>query len=218
MDNDRAPVKTRADRFVVSGLVSDVRRTEMLSLEAETSETLEPFGLAPPRSRVLIEYEDEPIVLELGSKDELDYFAKVPAEPRVFVIEGSLVDAIERDPEAFWSKKPFDYRASDVTRIRVVGPDGDPQEVIREADAWPDGIEDVLYDLNSTEAEELTTTLPTGSPAYTIEVSSVVDETLSVFVGDDAIYAVRKGDDTALKLAAESWQAIEEGLRLILEM
>ena len=71
------PPRARAHHFEVSGFVSRVRRAEMVDIAAEKAGDLSEYGLASPRLVLRIELADgEPLVLEVGNKNGLDYFGR----------------------------------------------------------------------------------------------------------------------------------------------
>ena len=220
------PPRARANRFDVMGFVSRFRRAEMIDIAAETAGDLSQYGLTSPRLTLHIELDDgEPIVLEVGNKNVLDYFARTPSRPHVFLLEAGLVEELEQDARELWSTRLFDAPAYEVTQFqindrRVEQAATDGGDVWREAGTELDKktVDELLLKLTAIEALEMdirrdafpfeaitTITLWTETAEEQIEVGKEKDDTL---------IAQRRGDAVTLTLDAETWREIEALLKL----
>ena len=220
------PPRARANRFDVMGFVSRFRRAEMIDIAAETAGDLSEYGLTSPRLTLHIELDDgEPIVLEVGNKNVLDYFARTPSRPHVFLLEAGLVEELEQDARELWSTRLFDAPAYEVTQFqindrRVEQAATDGGDVWREAGTELDKktVDELLLKLTAIEALEMdirsdvfpfeaitTITLWTETAEEQIEVGKEKDDTL---------IAQRRGDAVTLTLDAETWREIEALLKL----
>jgi len=199
------PPRARVDRFAITGMVRRFRRAEMLDL-AEDADTA---GLDPPRYRLDVTFSDkglEHLVLEIGSKSTIDYFARVPSRDQVFVIEGGLADELQKDVRDLWSKKLLHHGTTEMTVVRIVSPD-------EERSLARDEAQGLLIALANTTAEEIVTTLPPVDPAFVITVSTDdAEDEFSIRLDDGVAYATRKDEDVTLRLTSEAWRDIEAEL------
>ena len=160
------PPRARVDRFAITGMVARFRRAEMLDL----AEDADSQGFDPPKYRLDVAFSGDTddighLALEIGSKKNIDYFARVPSRDQVFVIEGGLADELQKDVRDLWSKKLLHHGTTETTVVRIVSPD-------EERFLARDEAQGLLSALANTTAEEFVTTLPPGDPAFVITVST----------------------------------------------
>ncbi|GMR23071.1 MAG: hypothetical protein BMS9Abin37_1467 [Acidobacteriota bacterium] len=198
------PPRARVDRFAVTGMVARFRRAEMLELAEDAQST----GLDPPRYRLDVTFRGgiDPMALEIGSKKNIDYFARVPSHDQVFVIEGGLADELQKDVRDLWSKKLLHHGTTETTVVRVVSPD-------EERSLARDEAQGLLSALANTTAEAFVTTLPPGDPAFVITVSTDdAEDEFSIRLDEGVAYATRQDEDVTLRLPSEAWRNIEAEL------
>ena len=218
------PPRARANRFYVTGFVSRFRRAEMVDIAAETAEDLSEYGLASPRLILRIELDEgEPIVLEVGNKNVLDYFARNPSRPPVFLLEAGLVEKLEQDARELWSTRLFDTPAYEVTRFqinarRVEQATTDAGDLWREAGTELDKktVDELLSKLTAIEATDIRPEAPPFEPITTITLwTETAEEEIKVGKEkDDTVIAQRRGDAVTLELNLETWREIEALLNL----
>ncbi len=199
-----APPRARVDRFAVTGMVARFRRAEMLDLAEDADGT----GLDPPGYRLDVAFQGDigSMALEIGSKKNIDYYARVPSHDQVFVIEGGLVHELQREVADRWSKKLLHHPTTETTVVLIVSPDED-----RSLDR--DEAQDLLSALSSMTPTEIVTTLPSGDPAFVITVSTDgAEDEISIHLDAGVAYATRKDEDITLKLPSEAWETIQTEL------
>ena len=218
------PRRARANRFDVTGFLSRFRRAEMVQIAAETADDLSEYGLASPRLVLRIELDEgEPIVLEIGNKNVLDYFARNPSRPQVFLLKAGLVELLEQDARDLWSTRLFDAPAYEVTQFqinarRVDKATTDAGDVWREAGTELDK-KTVAELLSQITAIEATAIRPEALPFESLTTITLWTETAEeeIKVGrekDDTVIAQRRGDAVTLELDLETWREIEGLLNL----
>ncbi len=204
------PPRARVDRFAVTGMVARFRRAEMLDLAEDADGT----GLDRPRYRLDVAFQGDigSMALEIGSKKNIDYYARVPSHDQVFVIEGGLVDELQKDVRDLWSKKLLHHPTTETTVVRIVSSGND-----RTLDR--DEAQDLLSALSSAtpvdivEIVEIVTTLPSSDPAFVITVSTDgAEDEISIRLDEGVAYATRKDEDVTLRLPSEAWKAIQTEL------
>lgn len=199
------PPRARVDRFAITGMVARFRRAEMLELAQDADST----GLDSPTYRLDVAFERDSIghlALEIGSKKNIDYFARVPSRDQVFVIDGGLADELHKDVRDLWSKKLLHHGTSETTVVRIVSPDEERSLARGEAQG-------LLRALANTTAEEIVVTFPSGDPAFVITVSTDdAEDEFSIRLDEGVAYATRKDEDVTLRLTSEAWRDIETEL------
>jgi len=204
------PPRARVDRFAIVGMVARFRRAEMLELAEDGDIT----GLDSPKYRLDVAFSGDDdtddirhLALEIGSKKNIDYFARVPSSDRVFAIEGGLADELQKDVRDLWSKKLLHHGTTEATVVRIVSPD-------EERSLDRDEAQGLLSALANTTAEAFVTTLPPGDPAFVITVSTDdAEDEFSIRLDEGVAYATRKDEDITLRLPSEAWKDIETELQ-----
>jgi hypothetical protein len=171
--------------------------------------------------------------LLVGDQKDTNYYARNPDRPLVYLIGESVINDIKRDETEYVSKRLFGFATYQAHKLQLTSAEGTTRvyEKIKEdnQDVWkqtaPEArdmegtkVDDLLYKLNGTEAEELVTEGPgLEAPRHTITVWSRESENVEeLVVGEptgDAVYAQRNGDELVLKLTASTWEEIETLMR-----
>ena len=216
--------RVRADGFEVEGLVSRFRRAEMRDIVSETSEGLASLGLEPHLRALRVEWVDasrSPLEIHVGEESSIDFYARAPARPQVFLLDGALVEVLKRGASAYRSARLFEYTTSTVRRVRVQSmsnPDGgfDIEAAFGEARWAP--VEDLLFEMSGVRAEEivedpLLDELALRDPSVNVTVwSDTPEREETIRVGEpigESVFVQRDGDDVALRVSATAWAAIE---------
>ena len=192
--------RARIDRFAVTGMVARFRRAEMLALADDGAD----IGVDSPTRRLEVAFEGDidPMVLEIGNKNNVDYFARVPAQEQAFLIEGGLVDELLESAGQWWSKKLLHHATTETTVLKIATSDDD-----RSLDR--DEAQNFLRALSDATAEEVFPRVVAGDPAYVITVTTDDSEDeISVRLAEGLVYASRKNEDVTLRLSPEDWTAI----------
>ncbi len=231
--NVAEPVLTRADRYKASGLVSMLESAKMQEL-VEPAEDVSQYGLSSPTYQVEIQLADgSSDTLLVGGQKDTNYYARNPDRPLVYLIGESVINDVKRDETEYISKKLFAFATYQVSKIQLASTEGATRvyEKIKEVngDVWkqtaPEArdmegteVDDLLYKLNGTEAEELATEGPgLTAPRHTITVWSGESENVEeLAVGEptsEAVYAQRNGDELILKLTTSTWEELDALIR-----
>jgi hypothetical protein len=228
------PTFSRADRYKASGLVSALETSKMEEVVSESIEDpgeYAQYGLASPSYEVEVQLEGGLTEkLLVGKEKDTRYYARNPDRSMVYLVATSLVDEIKKGESEFLSKRLFDFATYQANKFQISSREG-PDRVFEkskqdEQDVWKETapealdrdrtkVEDLLYKLNGTDAEETIKEAPgLDAPDYTITVWSKdggrVEEVAIAKPEGDAVYARRKGDELILKLSASSWEEIEK--------
>ena len=240
------PFRAIVETYRASSLSSRFREAEWEELVAESADDLSPYGLDAPRYRLSLEPEagSSATLLVGEAVEKSDYYAKTAERPQVFLLASDLVEELKTEPAELVSKKLFHFSTFQATGLlleasghqarvleRVLEPDDADrnwrQSSPEEAEVERKTVEDLLYKLNGTSAEEIVEVDTASSdiyglanPAFTITVHSVSNEEQHeerLLIGKpdgDSVYCQRSGDDIALRLTAQTWSEIEELLTL----
>ncbi len=249
--NIRRPYRFAADPYEASEFASRLLDAEMAGVAPEPDEGEEdPFGLASPRLTAELDLVAGPQEEEVSrtvhfggeSRTPPGVFARVETDPLVFVVRKPLFDAlreaVETDLASLRSLGLFRFAAFRTVVLRFVTPDGETAFHRREGEegrAWTMesgggapvvvdtvAVEDLLYELNSTEAENVgEANLPGDGAAWAIAVTEEIEEggdtietapeTVHLTVSASGeVRALRAGDDRTLVLGAEAWHEVTE--------
>ncbi|MDE2880552.1 MAG: DUF4340 domain-containing protein [Acidobacteriota bacterium] len=245
------PYRFAADPYEASEFASRLLDAEMAGVAPAPDEGEEdPFGLALPgitaELDLVVGPQEEAVsrTVHFGgeSRTPPGVFARVETDPLVFVVRKPLFDAlreaVETDLASLRSLGLFRFAAFRTVALRFVTPDGETAFHRRESEEGREwtmerggaapivvdtvAVEDLLYELNSTEAESVgEASLPGDGAAWTIAVTEEIEtdgetgetgpETLHLAVSASGeVRALRAGDDRTLVLSADAWKAITD--------
>lgn len=121
------PIKARADRQIVTGLLSDIRWLSRLGGLSEAdvlARGLAAFGLEKPAASVVCRLSDETFRLDFGSagpvKDD-EVFVRAQGEGRdgVYLVEKKLLDTLRKPVEDFQDRAIFTYDSWKTDKIEL---------------------------------------------------------------------------------------------------
>ena len=245
------PYRFAADPYEASQFASELLDAEMAGIARAPDEAeADPFGLASPRLTAELDLvagpQEEAVsrTVHFGreSRTPPGVFARLGTDPLVFVARKPLFAALQEAAEtgmaSLRSLELFRFAAFRTVALRFTAPDGETTFHRREGeegrewtmesgDAAPVvvdtvAVEDLLYELNSTEAESVgEASLPGDGAAWTIAVTEEIEEggetgetepeTVHLTVaGDGEVRALRAGDDRTLVLSGDAWKAITD--------
>ena len=240
------PYRFGADPYGASQFVSRLLDADMAAVAPDPAEAEgDAFGFAAPRLTAELDLvfgaheEAASRTVHFGgeSRTPPGVFARLEADPLVFVIGTPLFDALHGAAETgmadLRSLELFGFAAFRAVALRIRSPGGELVFERREGEEgreWTltagDGptavadtvaVEDLLYKLNSTEAEDVgAASLPGGGAAWAIAVTEETEddgesegagpETVRLNVSDSGeVRALRAGDERTLVIPGEAW-------------
>lgn len=243
------PYRFAADPYEASQFASELLDAEMAGVPPAPDEREEdPFGLGSPRLTAELDLvvgpQEEAVsrTVHFGgeSRTPPGVFARQGADPLVFVVGKPLFDALRETAEtemaSLRSLDLFRFAAFRSVALRFMTPDGEwtfhrrdgdegREWTMESGDAAPVivetvAVEDLLYELNSAEAEDIgEASLPEAGAAWTIAVTEEIEEggetretepeTVHLAVsGDGEVRALRASDDRTLVLGMATWEEI----------
>jgi len=232
-----SPIAAAADLGTTDGLVGRLTTGQMVAVDAEDTDDLEPYGLDTPRVQVTVGLgSSEATLLVGGTAPDGTVYARDAARGLVFTVEESLVTELQRESDAYRRKDLFAFRPFNATALELTL-DGEPWRFERsgesenddDADGWhrtiPDpgevdrtSMDDLLAKLSNLRAEAFVPTREdTGldTPTATIEVTFDDDakqERVVVGREDDTVYAVREDEPGAARLNTRTWDDARQAL------
>jgi hypothetical protein len=154
-----APVKTRAGRWSVDGLLGTLEALRMDTVAAESATDVKAFGLDKPSRTVSLGLASGVrTTLEVGSSTpDKKHHARVAGSPLVAVIPGALVDDLAKGMAELRAKRLLDVSTNDVEGFDVEA--GGVRRVLdKSTEKGKDGLETSKWKLTAPEAKELDTT------------------------------------------------------------
>lgn len=247
------PYRFAADPYEASRFASRLLDAEMAGVAPAPDEGEEdPFGLASPRLTAELDLvagpQEEAVsrTVHFGgeSRTPPGVFARLEADPLVFVARKPLFDALreaaESEMASLRSLDLFRFAAFRTVALRFATPEGETTFHRREGEEGREwtmergddapvvvdtvAVEDLLYELNSTEAANVgEASLPGDGAVWTIAVTEEIEEggdtsetapeTVRLSVSADGeVRALRAGDGRTLVVGTEAWDEITESL------
>ena len=234
-----------ADPYEASQFASRLLDAAMTGVAADTAPAADDSrGLDAPRLRAELDLVVGPEETEISrtlhfgsaSRTPPGVFARLEGDPLVFVVATELFEGLRAGVEAsladLWSLDLFGFAGFQAVALRVESPDGTATFRRREGEEGREwtmtrgdlppivvdrvAVEDLLYKLNSTEAEGVgEASLPPDGAAWTIAVTESVEggaippETVHLRMrAEGAVYAHRVGDERTLVIPSEAWSEV----------
>ena len=114
------PWDVRADFSTIEGLIGRLGSGEMSSIEAESPNDLEPYGLSDPNARVMTRTGSSTATLIVGKEaPDGSRYAQDGSRELVFTIDAALAGDLERDPSEYRRKDLFSFRPFNAIRLEV---------------------------------------------------------------------------------------------------
>ena len=114
----------------------------MRSVESETADALDAFGLAEPAISVALSAGSATATLHVGDETpDGARYARDASRPLVFTVDASLVTSLEREAAEYRRKGLFAFRSFNATRLEIERPDG--TVVFEKVEAQTDEEQDV---------------------------------------------------------------------------
>ena len=243
------PYRFAADPYKASQLAAQLLDAVMTGLAPDPGEEPgDPFGLNAPRLRaelrLVVGPQEEEVsrALRFGEESSTPpgVFARLESDPSVFVVGKPLFDALREGAETaladLRSLDLFRFAGFRAVRLVVQGPEGEARFERRDGEEGREwtmanggaapvvvdtvAVEDLLYKLNSTEAEGVGgEQLPSDGAGWTIAVTEATEgpeaattsepERVRLTVSESgAVEALRAGDERTLLLSPEAWEEI----------
>ena len=224
------PLKTRAGRWSVDGLLGTIEGMRMESVAAEDARDLKPFGLDKPARVVTLGLADGGTrTLQIGSSPaEKKFHAREAGRRLVAVVPGAVVEDLAKGMTELRAKRLLELSTYDVDGFVLEAEGGrrvyarssvrdkDGVDVYKWKRAQPDGkdldtnkVQDALFQVGAAEVQEFLDD-PEAPAAYgcdnpalkaTLRLGPGKPETwFEVCRKDAAVYGRRAGDDALLKL------------------
>lgn len=237
------PLKTRAGRWTVDGLVGNLESLRMDEVAADDAKDLKPFGLDRPVRAVSLGLSDGSTKrLEIGSspKDK-SYHARDAAGRLVVVIPGALVDDLAKGMKELRAKRLYEVAAYEVEGFEVeadgvkrvfaksTSKDKEGVDVPKWKKTAPEAkdldankVQDALFVIGGVEAQEFidspkdAATYGLDKPALKVTLRFAGDKPAAWFeIGqkESNYYARRLGDDAILKLDASKAEALVKSFK-----
>lgn len=239
------PLRTRAGRWAVDGLLGTLEGLRMESIAAEQAGDMKPFGLDKPVRVVTLGLADGGTkALQIGgSAGEKKYNAREAGSGLVAVVPGALVDDLAKGMGGLRAQRLLDISTYDVDAMTVEAEGGRrvyARSTVRDKDGidtykWkrtaPDGkdldtnkVQDALFQVGAVEVLEFVDK-PQAPEAYgcarpalkaTLRLGAGKPESwFEVCRKDALVYARRAGDDAVLKLDAKKAEELLQAFKQI---
>ena len=227
-----SPIGARADPGVTDGVVSRLTTGQMVSVEVENTDNLEPYGLERPRLSITVGLGDSAATLLIGATTATgDAYARDASRGLIFTVDGSLVTELEQGVDEYRRRDLFEFRPFNASALEL-GHLGERWTFERtettaegESEAWrrtsPDigevttsAMDDLLAKLSNLRAESFVSSRDdTGldAPIATIEVTfngqndQLERERVTFGQAGDAVFAIGGGEPGAALLNTRSW-------------
>ena len=224
-----SPIAARADLGVTDGIVGRLSTGQMVSVEAESTDNLEPYGLDQPQLIITVGLGSSAATLLIGDTTPSgSAYARDAARGLVFTVDGSLVTELEQEADEYRRRELFAFRPFNATALEF----GYLEEqwaferieaaTEGESDTWrrtsPEtgevettAMDDLLVRLSNLRAESFVSSRDgTGldSPVATIEVTFDDHEDRErVTFGQvsDEVFAVTGDEPGAAQVNTRSW-------------
>ncbi len=236
-----APQELRADQAKVGTLLSSLHSMRASDFVDETTDQLQRYGLAQPRSTVVIETtEGEPLELRIGSERDGMLRVQTNLRPTVYAVPSWIGDDIggrdlERDLLHFRDKTVARFAAEDAAAIEIA--EGGRVTTLQQADdGWRasddtvvdgDAVDELLKTIAALEGFEIATAAAQSLAEYGLDPpqrtilvrdgdgAELAAVSLGTHTGDGAVdeyAALIPGQTTVFHLRPQQHQALTQSI------
>lgn len=232
------PWGVQADFGTVESLVGSLGSGRMQSVDAETAEELELYGLVDPALTVAVSAGSATARLHIGDEAPSGgRYARDESRSIVFTVDNSLVTSLERDAGEYRRKDLFGFRSFNATRLEVDRVDGtiviektdaeseDDEEPWRQvapdsAELDQDKVQDLLRQLSGLRAESFIGSRAEAGLDDEQVVATVrarygdddTEETVVVWRVEEETWAVPEGEPGAARIDSQTFDSAIETL------
>lgn len=237
------PVKTRADRGAVDGIVTTLVTARVDREVAATPGKLDEFGLAPPEIEVTLEVKGRaPLALLLGAKSPTGawLFAKESGKPAVVALSEVVARDLAKPVTELRDRTvlAFDRKGVGQVDLQLSGETLTLESA--EAGKWrltkprvlpadPDVVADFLEKLDGAKAKEFVEDAPRSLAPYGLDHPT----TVTLWIGKDkerasrsllfgredkgkkGVYVVRSGEPGVMLVGEELWAAVPKTMGVL---
>lgn len=114
-----SPSKARGDYSAVEGLLTRLSTAGMASIADAQPADLAKYGLASPAMTITLGAGSSQTVLDVGSGEGDDRYARDRSRPMVFTLDQTLATDLTRSFDDYRKKDLFEFRAYNADRVRV---------------------------------------------------------------------------------------------------
>jgi hypothetical protein len=230
------PVKTRADRGAVDGIVTTLVTARVDREVAATPGKLDEFGLAPPETEVTLEVKGRaPLALLVGGKSPTGawLFAKESDKPAVVALSEIVARDLAKPVTELRDRTVLAFDRKGVGQVDLQLPGEAITLESVEAGKWritkpralpadPDVVADFLEKLDGAKAKDFVEDVPRSLAPYGLERPT----TVTLWVGKDkerasrsllfgredkakkGVYVMRSGEPGVMLVGEELWAAV----------
>lgn len=134
------PFGARADKAEVEALVRKLVELEKKRTLEETGDgtSLADLGLEPPEATISLKAEGGDRVLRLGDEVPMskDRVATLGGRPEIYVVDGSVLGEVTRDPGAWRDRRVVNLESDEVTRLELSTAGREPVVIRRDGEQF----------------------------------------------------------------------------------
>ena len=237
------PVKTRADRGAVDGIVTTLVTARVDREVAATPGKLDEFGLAPPEIEVTLEVKGRaPLALLVGAKSPTGawLFAKESGKPAVVALSEVVARDLAKPVTELRDRTVLAFDRKGVGQVDLQLPGEALTLESAEAGKWrltkprvlpadPDVVADFLEKLDGAKAKEFVEDAPRSLAPYGLDHPT----TVTLWIGKDkerasrsllfgredkgkkGVYVMRSGEPGVMLVGEELWAAVPKTMGVL---
>jgi uncharacterized protein DUF4340 len=237
------PVKTRADRGTVDGIVTTLVTARVDREVAATPGKLDEFGLAPPETEVTLEVKGRaPLALLVGAKSPTGawLFAKESGKPAVVALSEVVARDLAKPVTELRDRTVLAFDRKGVAQVDLQLPGEALTLESAEAGKWrltkprvlpadPDVVADFLEKLDGAKAKEFVEDAPRSLTPYGLDRPT----TVTLWIGKDkerasrsllfgredkgkkGVYVMRSGEPGVMLVGEELWAAVPKTMGVL---
>jgi len=237
------PVKTRADRGTVDGIVTTLVTARVDREVAATPGKLDEFGLAPPETEVTLEVKGRaPLALLVGAKSPTGawLFAKESDKPAVVALSEVVARDLAKPVTELRDRTVLAFDRKGVAQVDLQLPGEALTLESAEAGKWrltkprvlpadPDVVADFLEKLDGAKAKEFVEDAPRSLTPYGLDRPT----TVTLWIGKDkerasrsllfgredkgkkGVYVMRSGEPGVMLVGEELWAAVPKTMGVL---
>ena len=220
-------IRARGDKGAIMNFLQAIQFSRVREFIDETPDSLEPYGLNPPKLKLILDIDDESQTLSLGSlKEGKGYFGKINDSNNIVLVDTKIFHVLSQKTVAFLDKTLLEFEENEVLELSLRSENETTRVVRDENDSWNlqspiktaadlATVNSLLFDLKEAQINEfikISMDIPESfglaNPQKSFSLKLKNSKTWALQLGNQSadgqqIFAQRTGEPTVFSISKE---------------
>ncbi len=220
-------IRARGDNDAIMNFLQAIQFSRVREFVDETPDSLEPYGLNPPKLKLILDNENESQTLYLGSlKEGKGYFGKTNDSKNIILVDTKLFEVLSQKTVEFLDKTLLEFEENEVLELSLRSENKTTRVVRDKSDSWNlqspikttadlATVNSLLFDLKEAQIKEfikISMDIPESfgldNPQRSFSLKLKNSKTWTLLLGNHSangqqVFAQRTGEPTVFSISKE---------------